>query len=114
MVHRGTFGGRGIMQKSRLHVWTDEPFLHVNFWAAGLTLDEVWPEPVPPAQSYNRWIDMRWSAPSIMRLNVGTAPEGVAVEEGLHDRVPGLLQAHILTPETSNSTHYTSGPCGMM
>ena len=49
----------------------------------------------------DHWLDMRWDAPSCMRLDVGLAPAG-------DGRVAGRSspQAHILTPETATSTHY--------
>ena len=44
---------------------------------------------------------MRWDAPGLHRLDVGVVPTGMPEAEGI--RREG---SHLLTPETSTSTHY--------
>ena len=52
-------------------------------------------------KNVDHWLDMRWDAPASMLLDVGVAPAG-------SQRRRGITQwgAHILTPESENSTLY--------
>lgn len=52
----------------------------------------------------DRWIEVRWTAPSNLLLNVGSTPAGRPREEGQSGR-----QAHMFTPETAETTHYWFG-----
>jgi len=106
LVHRNSFAAPGVIPKGHFNLTPDGNVLFNNFWIDGMTPAQVWPEPVAPAESYDRWIDMRWDAPATMRLNVGTAPHGTVPEAGVHVDYPGILQSHILTPETPTTTHY--------
>ena len=106
LVHRHSFAKPGVIGKGHFNVDRDGDVIYNHFWIDGMTAEQVWPEPVPPAESYDRWIDMRWHAPATMRLNIGTVPHGAAPEQGVHVEFPGILQAHILTPETPTSSHY--------
>lgn len=54
----------------------------------------------PPAVGDLR-ANMRWDPPSNLMLDVGMVPPGGQVTAG-----PSLPTAHLLTPETENSTHY--------
>lgn len=47
---------------------------------------------------------MHWQAPANMMLDTGATPVGESVEEGA-----SIPQAHLLTPETENTTHYFWG-----
>jgi phenylpropionate dioxygenase-like ring-hydroxylating dioxygenase large terminal subunit len=52
----------------------------------------------------DRWIDVRWTAPANMKLNVGVTRIGGSREEGeVND------QCHLFTPETDETTHYWYG-----
>lgn len=106
LVHRGSFASPGVVRKGRFNIDREGDVLYNHFWIEGMTPDQVWPEPVSPAASYDRWIDMRWHAPSIMQLNIGTMPQGTVPERGSHVDYPSILQSHILTPETATTSHY--------
>ncbi|WP_404978944.1 hypothetical protein [Caballeronia novacaledonica] len=49
----------------------------------------------------NHWLNMRWDAPGVLRLDVGVAPVGESRDEGVW-----AYFNHFLTPETQTSTHY--------
>ena len=49
----------------------------------------------------DHWLDMRWDAPGTLLLDVGVAPPGTARAAAID-----MLQAHFVTPETEESTHY--------
>jgi len=50
------------------------------------------------------WAHMRWSAPSILFLDVGITELGGKPEDGV-----SIPSVHLLTPETDNTTHYFWG-----
>jgi phenylpropionate dioxygenase-like ring-hydroxylating dioxygenase large terminal subunit len=52
----------------------------------------------------DRWIEVRWSAPSNMALFLGSTPAGRPRTEGSSN-----TQAHLFTPETERTTHYWFG-----
>lgn len=52
----------------------------------------------------DHWMEMRWSPPSLLLLDVGVTRPGEPREAGI-----GVLFSHILTPETDSSTHYFWG-----
>lgn len=54
-----------------------------------------------PEQPVDRRAHMRWDAPSNLLLDIGVTECGRPESEG-----PSAAVAHILTPETANSTHY--------
>ncbi|PTB17082.1 vanillate monooxygenase [Trinickia symbiotica] len=49
----------------------------------------------------DRWSEIRWHAPSNLRLFAGVTPTGRPREEGIN-----LYGVHLLTPETASTTHY--------
>lgn len=49
----------------------------------------------------DRWLDVRWHAPSNMHLTVGVTPAGSTPRIGKES--PGV---HLMTPETESTTHY--------
>ena len=55
-----------------------------------------------PADTCNRWADMRWEAPSNLYLDVVTAECGRPREE----YVVSVPSTHFLTPETRKTSHY--------
>ncbi|MDF0729572.1 aromatic ring-hydroxylating dioxygenase subunit alpha [Pseudomonas entomophila] len=59
---------------------------------------------IAPGQRVDRWLDVRWNAPSNMLLNSGCTPAGCAREQG-----SSVYVAHVFTPETENTTHYWFG-----
>jgi vanillate O-demethylase monooxygenase subunit len=60
----------------------------------------------PSGALVDHWLNMRWSAPAHLRLEVGLKAHDAALEPGQE-----FYTAHLLTPETEHSTHYfyTSG-----
>lgn len=54
-----------------------------------------------PSQVGDRRAHMRWDPPSLLSLDIGVTECGRPESEG-----PGAAVAHILTPETADSTHY--------
>lgn len=59
---------------------------------------------IPHGAPVDRWIEVRWSAPSNMALRVGSTPAGQPREAGQPSH-----QAHLFTPETEKTTHYWFG-----
>lgn len=57
-----------------------------------------WPD---APEKVDRWTTIRWSAPSNLLNDSGACPPGGDREQGT-----GFFGAHILTPETDQSTHY--------
>jgi len=60
--------------------------------------DGFWPD---APEKVDRWTTIRWSAPSNLLNESGACPPGRGRDEGT-----GFFGAHILTPETEQSTHY--------
>jgi len=55
-------------------------------------------------EKVDQWFDMRWEPPCNLRLDTGVTPAGRKREEGA-----ASMTAHVLTPETEQSTHYFFG-----
>jgi phenylpropionate dioxygenase-like ring-hydroxylating dioxygenase large terminal subunit len=100
-VHRGSFAGRGVIFAGKHEVRQEGDFLHSNWWM---------PDVPAPAHTYgiypaemrtDHWLDMQWQAPATMLLEIGATPKG-------GERTQGVIvhQAHILTPESADSSHY--------
>ncbi len=51
-----------------------------------------------PAQ---RWLNVRWDPPALMKLSIGVLPEGAPESDGRESQ-----GCHLMTPETATSTHY--------
>ncbi|MFM9968603.1 MAG: Rieske 2Fe-2S domain-containing protein [Burkholderiales bacterium] len=49
----------------------------------------------------DRWTEIRWDPPSLIKLDTGATPTGRPREEGTQN-----YGTHLLTPETETSTHY--------
>jgi len=58
-------------------------------------------------QRCDQWNNMIWMAPTSMLLEVGAVAPGGPVSQRIED-----LAVHIVTPETSRTTHYFYGSCG--
>jgi phenylpropionate dioxygenase-like ring-hydroxylating dioxygenase large terminal subunit len=57
----------------------------------------------PEGTKLDEWIEMRWHAPASMLLEVGQTFHGRPRDAA---GGPPMINPHILTPETSSSTHY--------
>ena len=100
-VHPDTLGGGGVTQ-ARQEIVETENYLDVT-WRTPDT-------PPPPllaaiigdlperVDAYQR---VRWYAPSVMKLTAGVVPSGAGEADGALN-----FNAHVMTPETNNTTHY--------
>jgi hypothetical protein len=70
----------------------------VNGEVAPASFDPHLPTPGQPA---DQWTEATWTAPCLMRLDVGATPAGAPREQGV--RVAAL---HIATPEVTGRCHY--------
>lgn len=100
-LHPDTLGGAGITGTKPEVVETDH-YVDV-IWSMSNTpplplIARLIPEMPALADTYQH---MRWYPPGVMRLFVGTMPPGAPKSEAVLNR-----NAHILTPETANSSHY--------
>jgi phenylpropionate dioxygenase-like ring-hydroxylating dioxygenase large terminal subunit len=106
-LHAKSFGGRGYFQQgeNQLHDFGNE--IHSNWWMPNLP----YPDPVtrePTGERLDHFLDMRWTAPSALRLHVNFVPHGLYADrkDTLRDDLPGQFSAHIITPEDEGSCHY--------
>lgn len=100
-VHKGSFAGRGVIFAGEHSVVADGNRLHSNWWMPGVPAPGHTFGIYEPSMLTDHWLEMRWDAPASMLLEVGACPAG-------GDRASGVIvyQAHILTPETADTTHY--------
>ena len=100
-LHPDTLGGGTVTQALQEIEETDD------------YIDVTWrtPDATPPpllaaiigdlperTDAYQR---VRWFAPSVMKLIAGVVPAGAGEAEGALN-----FNAHVMTPETKNTTHY--------
>jgi len=100
-VHKGTFAGQGVIFAGDHSVTVDGDTLHSNWWMPDIAPPMAAAGVYPPEMKVDHWLDMRWNAPSSMRLNIGVTPHGAGREGALQ-----IPQAHILTPADEHTTHY--------
>ena len=100
-VHKGSFAGRGVIFAGEHRVSEIETGLRSDWWIPDVPAPSHTFGVYDPAMKCDHWLEMRWEAPAAMHLEIGACPAGAA-------REPGVVvhQAHILTPEDENSTHY--------
>jgi phenylpropionate dioxygenase-like ring-hydroxylating dioxygenase large terminal subunit len=100
-VHRGTFAGRGVIFAGHHEVRQEGNILHSNWWMPDVPAPAHTFGIYAPDMRSDHWLEMRWQAPATMMLEIGATPAG-------GDRKDGVIvhQAHILTPETIDTTHY--------
>jgi phenylpropionate dioxygenase-like ring-hydroxylating dioxygenase large terminal subunit len=78
--------------------------VHSNLWCPDGEPSPLFAKRLPdadPTKPVDQWLDMRWDAPSNLRLDTGVTPSGEAREKGGQS-----YTAHIVTPETEFSSHY--------
>lgn len=74
-------------------------------WCPDGAAPPAWGAQMPDHEGpVDHWLEMRWTAPSMMLLDVGITPTGQPRSAGV-----GALVSHNLTPETETSTHYFWG-----
>ncbi len=95
--------GNGSVSKARAVV--SEPgarSVHVAWRVSGEVAPASFDPHLPtPGQPADQWTEATWTAPCLMRLDVGATPAGAPREQGV--RVAAL---HIATPETAGRCHY--------
>lgn len=99
-LHPDTLGG-GSYTRNRPKVTEHENGMSLHWHC----YDEV-PQPIVringlTADRVDSWTEIEWMVPSIMTIRNGAVPAGTPWEDG-----KSFLVAHIMTPETENSTHY--------
>lgn len=72
-------------------------------WSMFNTVPPAFLEHVPKDVRLDEWIDMRWHAPASMLLHIGFTHAGTPRESA---PFPGMVNPHIITPETTTSSHY--------
>lgn len=101
-VHKGSFAGNGVIFSGEHSLKQDGNRLHSNWWMTDVAAPPHTFGLYDPATRCDHWLEMRWDAPAAMYLQVGACPLGADRE----DNPVVAHQAHILTPESSTSTHY--------
>lgn len=95
--------GNGSVSKARAVV--SEPgarSVHVAWRVSGEVAPASFDPHLPtPGQPADQWTEATWTAPCLMRLDVGATPMGAPREQGV--RVAAL---HIATPESAGRCHY--------
>jgi phenylpropionate dioxygenase-like ring-hydroxylating dioxygenase large terminal subunit len=100
-VHRGSFAGAGVIFAGKHEVREIGTELQSNWWMPGVLAPGHTFGIYPRDMLTDHWLDMRWHPPASMLLEIGATPTGAKREEGVIVR-----QAHILTPETEQTSHY--------
>ncbi len=100
-VHKGSFAGMGVIFAGEHSLRQEGNRLHSNWWMTDVAAPPHTFGIYNPQMRCDHWLDMRWDAPAAMYLQVGACPHGESRDGG-----PLAHQAHILTPESENSTHY--------
>jgi phenylpropionate dioxygenase-like ring-hydroxylating dioxygenase large terminal subunit len=101
-VHEGQLGS-GAMTKVKPTVDDlNGRSVRISWWSSG--------EPAPAffdmqlrehRQPTDQWVEVTWTAPSVMKLRVGATLVGEARHRGAESEV-----LHVVTPETSERSHY--------
>jgi len=100
-VHRGSFAGRGVIFAGEHKVRQEGGFLHSDWWMPDVPAPAHTYGIYPPEMRTDHWLEMRWQAPATMLLEIGATPAGGERDDGVI-----VHQAHILTPETADTSHY--------
>jgi phenylpropionate dioxygenase-like ring-hydroxylating dioxygenase large terminal subunit len=100
-VHKGTFAGAGVIFAGSHEVKEEGDTLRSNWWMPGVKAPPHTTGIYPPNMITDHWLDMRWSAPASMHLEIGATPAG-------GDRADGVIvqQCHIVTPASATTAHY--------
>jgi phenylpropionate dioxygenase-like ring-hydroxylating dioxygenase large terminal subunit len=101
-VHTGTFAGDGVIFRGEHKITAEGDSLKSDWFMPAIEPPQWAKSRYPDCPTIvDHWLDMHWTAPACMRLDVGIAPAGQGRSEGFVSS-----QAHILTPETESTTHY--------
>ncbi|NYT69647.1 vanillate O-demethylase monooxygenase subunit [Pusillimonas noertemannii] len=105
ILHEGSLGNESMLA-GQLELVESGNDVCANLWM---------PQSEAPPYLRNRgpiidqWLDMRWTCPSSLSLNIGGTASGEPIE-----RPSNFNAIHILTPETEYSTHYFYGTHGRL
>ncbi|SLK00159.1 aromatic ring-hydroxylating dioxygenase subunit alpha [Novosphingobium mathurense] len=103
-LHVESFGVNGSIFAGRQSVVTDESGAIWNNWDMEAVPAPAWAAPmVADGARVDQWLYMRWHAPAAMALTVGLSRTGTERRDMV---VPEMVNPHIITPETSTSSHY--------
>lgn len=100
-VHKGSFAGNGVIFAGKHDVRQEGQTLHSDWWMPDVPAPPHTMGIYEPGTPTDHWLDMRWDAPASMLLEVGATPAGKPREEGVV-----VHQAHIITPESDETSHY--------
>jgi len=100
-VHKGSFAGNGVIFAGRHELKQDGDTLHSNWWMPDVPAPPHSMGQYEPGTPTDHWLDMRWDAPAAMLLEVGATLTGKPRGEGVI-----VHQAHIITPESDETSHY--------
>jgi phenylpropionate dioxygenase-like ring-hydroxylating dioxygenase large terminal subunit len=100
-VHSGSIGA-GAMYEAGQTVTQSGTTINSDWWCPNVPcLPNFEPALRANGRPTDHWLDMRWDAPGVMKLDVGVTLAGQPRSEGV-----SVPQGHFLTPETSRTTHY--------
>lgn len=103
-LHVESFGVNGSIFEGVQTVKQDDDGALWNNWDMAAVTPPDWAAPMlEPGTKVDQWLHMRWHAPASMALTVGLAHAGTERTEMV---VPGMINPHIITPETQTSSHY--------
>ena len=100
-LHPTTLGGAGVT-KTKPSIEEKDAYVDVTWFAPDTRPSPLLAElfsNLPTRTDF--WQQVRWYAPSVMRLTAATVAAGGAEADALVN-----LNAHVVTPETATSTHY--------
>ncbi|MEO7542071.1 MAG: aromatic ring-hydroxylating dioxygenase subunit alpha [Novosphingobium sp.] len=109
-LHDKTFGVNGALFVGRHAVRVDDTGAVWNNWDMDASTPPDWAKLLLAGdEKVDQWLHMRWHAPASMALFIGMAHSN---SERTRLVVPPMCNPHIITPETSRSSHYfyTSEP----
>ncbi|MGE4429549.1 MAG: Rieske 2Fe-2S domain-containing protein [Sphingobium sp.] len=100
-VHKGSFAGNGVIFAGKHELRQEGQTLHSNWWMPDVPAPPHTMGLYEPGLPTDHWLDMRWDAPASMLLEVGATPTGKPRTDGIV-----VHQAHIITPESDEASHY--------
>jgi phenylpropionate dioxygenase-like ring-hydroxylating dioxygenase large terminal subunit len=104
-LHVGSLDTQGAIARTKAKVWEDGQSVHCDWWLPDSRAIGVFkPDLAEPDGPVDQWFEVTWNPPANMLLLAGVTPAGRPREEGVD-----VHAAHIMTPESPNTTHYFFG-----
>jgi len=100
-LHPGLLGSEAV-RRAKSEVYLEGTTVHSNRRTENEVLPGFiarWYEAVD--LTVERWLNVRWDAPAVMKLSVGVRPEGVDPKDAHESQ-----GCHLMTPASATSTHY--------